>query len=195
MVDLLVEGAVEEAILRRLVPAAGLRPGRAWENRGRQYLIEQLPAFNRAARHWPILALMDFELTAGCVGDLIHRLLPDRDPRLCLRLAVRASEAWLMADAGGLAAFLRISADLVPRDPDSLLQPKVSMVGLARRSRDPGLRRAMVPRPNSGAPVGPAYTSTLIEFVRGRWDPEAAAEVSPSLRRALAAIRDLAHSG
>jgi hypothetical protein len=124
VVDLLVEGAVEEAILRRLVPEAGMRPGRVWGNKGRQYLIKQLPAFNRAARHRPILALMDFEGTKGCVGDFIQRLLPDRDPRRCLRLAVRASEAWLMADTRGLAGYFRISADVVPRDTDSLVQPK-----------------------------------------------------------------------
>jgi hypothetical protein len=73
--------------------------------------------------------------------------------------------------------------------------PKLSMVELARRSRNPGLRRALVPRPDSGARVGPAYTSALIDFVRNRWNPEAAAEVSPSLRRALAAIRGLGNSG
>src|SRR5260370_23757706 len=90
------------------------------------------------------------------------------------RVAVREVEAWLMADSLHLPSFLRIARAAVPAEPDSVTNPKLTMLNLARASRSSRIRRDMVPRPGSGANARPAYASRFIEFVtlRGwRVDP------------------------
>jgi len=65
------------------------------------------------------------------------------------------------------------------------------MVNLARASRRRDIREDLVPRPEGGRQVGPAYSSRLIEFVSGRWRPEIAARRAESLRRAIACLKRL----
>jgi hypothetical protein len=114
---------------------------------------------------------------------------------MLFRVAVRALEAWLLADRATCAAFLNVSADLVPAYPEQLFNPKLAMVNLARRSRSRQLVADMVPREGSGASEGPAYASRLQEFILARsggWRPEAAARNAPSLDRCIRALRTVA---
>jgi hypothetical protein len=53
----------------------------------------------------------------------------------------------------------------------------------------------MVPREAAGRPVGPAYTSRLIEYIEAHWRPDVAAQHAASLERALACLKRLAHKG
>jgi hypothetical protein len=109
-------------------------------------------------------------------------------------VAVRAVEAWLLADAERLAAFLGIRAALIPRDPDAEHDPKTTLVNLARRSRRRAIREDIVPREGSGGRVGPGYVGRLIEFVTAAengWRPGVAAGRSDSLRRCLEALQVL----
>ena len=107
-------------------------------------------------------------------------------------LAVRAVEAWLLADTERIAAFLRIARGRVPGDPETLDNPKATMVALTRASRRKDVREDMVPRDGSGRPIGPAYSSRLIEFISYSWRPEVAAERADSLRRAIDCLKCLA---
>jgi hypothetical protein len=121
--------------------------------------------------------------------------LPDRTPGMLFRVAVRAIEAWLMADRQRCAAFLQVSVDRVPADPEALSYPKRALVDVARKSRSGQIVADMVPRPGTGASEGPAYASRVQEFVTTSphlWRPEVAAENAESLRRCLRAIRSIA---
>jgi hypothetical protein len=84
---------------------------------------------------------------------------------MCFRVAVRETEAWLLADRERLARFLGISTSRIPLDPEAMDDPKSLMVDLARHSRRREIREDMIPRSGSGRNVGPAYVSRLIEFV------------------------------
>ena len=77
------------------------------------------------------------------------------------RVAVRAIEAWLLADAERLAKYLGIPRTLVPRFPDQGDHPKRTLVNLARRSRKRAIREGMTPRQGSGVQVGPEYLSCV----------------------------------
>lgn len=113
------------------------------------------------------------------------------------RLAVRAVEAWLLADAERLADFLSIRPARVPQLPDALDDPKKALVGLARRSRSSAIREDVVPRPGSHRPVGPGYTGRIVQFVTGPkslWRPDVAASNSDSLRRCIQGLRTLTSS-
>jgi hypothetical protein len=57
------------------------------------------------------------------------------------------------------------------------------------------IREDMLPRRGSGRPIGPAYTSRMIEFVENNWRPEVAARSSDSLRRCLVRLREIARGG
>lgn len=146
-----------------------------------------------AARHSPWLILADLDQDYECAPALVTDWIPKASAGLCLRIAVREVESWLLADAPALAKFLAIRTSRVPLSPDSLPSPKQTLVDLARLCRRGDIRQDIVPRLNSGNKIGPAYNSRLIEFVTEDWRPGVAEVSSPSLRSCRAAIARLHH--
>ena len=124
--------------------------------------------------------------------NFVADTLPSTSAGMCYRVAVRAVEAWLLADVERLAAYLGISQALIPRTaPDQDDDPKRTLVNLARRSRKRAIREGMAPRPESRVRVGPAYLSCVQAFVsadKNAWRPLVAQERSDSLRRCLLAL-------
>jgi hypothetical protein len=188
---IVVEGLSDEAVARRLAETSGFLVGAVYVKQGKQEVDPRLPAYAAASRFGPWLVLRDLDHDADCAPTLLGRLLPDRPPKLVVRIPVRAVESWLLADCERLAAFLGVSQASLPARPDELDQPKRALVALAARSRRRVLRRDMTPSEDSTAAVGPGYTSRVIEFVSELWEPRDAARRSPSLRRCLAALGDL----
>ena len=186
-----VEGDVDEAILRRLITEAGGDLGVVHVTNGKSRLTRGLRGFNSAARHSPWVVLVDLDRDGDCAPPFVQAWLPSPAPHMCLRVAVREAEAWLLADAAGLAAFLGVPVSRIPGDPDSLDDPKRELVSIASRSRRIAIREDLVPRPSSGRTEGPAYTSRILEFVLGTWNPAVAAVGSDSLRRCRRRIREL----
>lgn len=193
-IRILVEGITDEVVAKRLIEHAGLAPGAVYGGRGKPYLLQRLPAYNSAARFEPWVAVVDLDKDATCAPAFVAQTLPRPSDLMRLRVAVRAIESWLLADAERIAAFLGVRTALVPSSPDALTDPKTTLVNLARRSRRTAIRKDMVPREGSGARVGPAYTSRLIEFVVGSnapWRVDVAMEHSDSLRRCITALISL----
>jgi hypothetical protein len=193
-IDYVVEGPIDQVIVRRVMEYCGIIPGIAYGLRGKAYLLKKLANYNTAARFAPWLVVVDMDRDADCAAAFVAQTLPMRSVGMCYRVAVREIESWLLADAERLAAYLRVRVGAVPGDPDAVLDPKQLMVNLARQSRRSDLRKDMVPREGSGAPAGPAYTSRLLEFVQAStegWRVERASEHSESLRRCIAALQAL----
>lgn len=186
-----VEGLVDEAVVQRLIHHAGGLPGAVYGKGGKGPLRQKVAGYNNAARNAPWIVLVDLDREHECAPPLVHDWLPDAAPQLCFRVAVRAIEAWLLADHEGLAEFFRIRVNSIPRQPETHEDPKRLLVDLARSSRRPAIRREMVPRAGSGRPVGPAYTSRVIEYAQDRWRPEVAARRADSLRRAIGCLTRL----
>jgi len=112
---------------------------------------------------------------------------------MCFRVAVRAAEAWLLADRERLAQLLGVRTAFLPTDPDRLDNPKRELVDLARGSHRRALRDDLVPREGSGRSVGPLYTTRMIEFVQDDfegWRPSQAVRVSESLARCVLRLTD-----
>lgn len=187
-----VEGIVDEAVVHKLITHIGAMPGTIYGKQGKSSLRAKITGYNNAARHAPWMVLVDLDQDHECAPPLLDAWLPEPSPLLCFRVAVHEVEAWLLADAEHLANFLRIPRNTVPANPDELLNPKATMVNLARSSRNKAVREDMIPRQESGRQVGPAYSSRLIEFVCSSWHPDSAARRSDSLRRALLGLRRLA---
>jgi hypothetical protein len=186
-----VEGQLDAAVLRRLVVHAGGETVAVYGSKGKGYLAKKIGAYNNAARRTKWLVLVDLDRDCDCAPPFAQSLLPQPAAGMCLRVAVREVEAWLLADRSGLASFLEVDQALVPTDPEEEADPKRVVVRIAERSASRDIRRDMVPGSGSARSEGPAYVSRLSEFVAGRWKPERAAEHSDSLARCLKRLREL----
>jgi hypothetical protein len=187
-----VEGTVDEAVLRRLAEVTGIGLAGVYGRNGKADLLRRLPGYNNAAHRWPWIVLVDLDDAAECAPPALGRWLPHPAPHMCLRVAVPCVEAWLMADRERFAAFLAVPVQRVPDDPEGVPELKRFVVGLARRSRRRAVREDMAPRPKSGRAIGPGYVSRLVDFSLRLWRPEAAAQRSESLRRCLEAMGRIA---
>lgn len=182
---------VDEAVVTRLIHHAGGQAGNIYGGTGKDHLRRRINGYNQAAHYAPWIVLVDLDSDADCAPAIRDAWLPRPAPHLCFRIAVREIEAWLLADADTLAICLSVPLRQIPEDPEHLPNPKDTVVGLARRSRRRAVREDMVPRPDSGRRVGPAYTSRLTEYVETTWRPEVAARRSESLRRAIRCLEKL----
>lgn len=175
-----VEGLIDEAVLRRLIRETRKATlDSVYGKSGKDQIRNNLQGYNNATKFSPWILLVDLDQDEDCAPLFRAQWLSDPAPYLCFRVAVREVEAWMMADRERLARFLSISESRIPRDPESLGNPKRQLVNLARNSKKRAIREDMVPRPESGRDVGPAYTSRLIEFMqdeRNGWRPGVAAQ-------------------
>jgi hypothetical protein len=194
IISAVVEGDLDEAMLRCLIERENATLERVYGKRGKSHLKKRIDGYNRAARLAPWVVLMDLDHDADCAPPLRFACLPNPTRYMCFRIAVRAAEAWLLADRESLAQFLSVAVSLIPSSPETLDDPKQVMIDLAKRSRRRKIREAMVPRAGSGRKIGVLYNSVLIEFVQTRWKPEVAAAKSDSLRRCRERIRELVRS-
>lgn len=192
--NIATEDELSEAVASKLVAhIPGLALGQQYRRNGNGYLRSRLKSFSEIARRQPVLLLTDLD-TAPCAVSLLGNWLggTQQPPGLFLRVVVRSIESWLLADEEAAISLLGRQAFAgLPRDPESVADPKSLLLRLAARApRDVRLDLC----PAKGVPVrqGLAYNSRLSNFVREIWDPERAASRSESLRRALARMRILA---
>ncbi len=190
-VNLAVEGIVDRAVAERLILHVGAQVGNAYGLSGKSRLRSKVKAYCQAAHLSPWLILVDLNSDAECAPALIKAWSIQSTPCLCFRVAVRAVEAWLLAHADAVAAFLGVQTRLVPPDPESLADPKQTLVDLARQSPHKDIRQDMVPAPRAGRREGPAYAARLIDFVEHHWDLVVAAKRADSLRRAMECLEQL----
>lgn len=194
IVSAAVEGDLDQAVVERLARHVGVDVGPVYGKRGKAALKARLSGYNRAAQYQPWLVLVDLNQEADCAPPLRQRLLPAPAPRMCFRIAVRAVEAWLLADRERLARHLAVPFSSLAANPEMVADPKQFLVQIAARSWSRDVRGDMVPVPGSGRRVGPGYTGRLLQFVidihRG-WRPDVAAGTCDSLGRAIQCLRRL----
>ena len=195
LVYVAVEGRTDAPVAERMVEVVGLEPRTVIEAGGKSQLDPRIADLNRSGTGLNWLILRDLDHDAPCPSELIRSLVGEISPRVSLRVPVREVESWMLADADGFAKEFSIDKKVLPGRPDELDHPKLHLVNLCRRSRQSKIRQAMVPRPASGRKVGPEYASRLSAFARRAWDPERAARLSPSLGRALDAIKRMTVNG
>ncbi len=189
-ISVAVEGPVDEAVARRIIFEIGGSPGLTYGRLGKANLRDRIEGFNHAAARSPWFVLVDLN-HEECAPVLYGTWLPRPAAKMCLRVAIREVESWLLADREEIARFLGVAVARITRDPESLDDPKQTLVDVARRSRLRAIREDLVPRPGSGREVGPAYTARMAEYVASTWRPEIAAGAAASLRRCLERVSAL----
>ena len=189
-----VEGALDQAVLERLIRDAGASFGTIYIKRGKGNILRQLNSYNNAANNHPWVVLVDLDSDASCAPDFVVRYLPQPSQWMCFRIAVREIESWLLADRERLSKFLGIRKEKMPSKVEDLPSPKEELIKLAKKSKSRRIQEDIVPDPESGRLVGPAYSSRLIEFVidtTDGWRPRIAATQADSLARGMKCINEL----
>ncbi len=186
-INLAVEDVLSEFALRKILRTSGrtYEVQHCYGLQGNGYLKKSIVGFNRASQVCPFLLLTDLD-RGECAPILQAQWLTvSRDPNFLFRVAVREVEAWLLADRESIAGFFGVSLALVPRDPESLDDPKRELIGLASRSRRRDVREAIVPAPKTTARQGPDYNACLIRYIETAWNPLVAQHSADSLKRTL----------
>lgn len=193
-VTVVVEGPTDLSVLSRVLEFVDCSIDVAHGQRGKASIDRNILGYNNAANFSPWLVLRDLDHDAACAPELAAAILPVPSQWMRLRIAVRAMESWLLADAEALSNYLHTRRAHVPNNPDALDDPKRSLVDLARRSRRAAIRDDMVPAEGATSRVGPAYPSRVAEFARTEWRPDVARDHSESLRRCIESVRLLKHA-
>lgn len=186
-IAVVVEDDLSLAVLGRVIDSSGreFRITRPFVERGFGNIKRSIDKYRQASRVLPHIVLTDLD-NAECVVALRRAWDAETIPKTMLfRVAVRETEAWLLADQASFAEFAGIPIKKVPAWPDELADPKQTLVNLIRHSRRRRLAAELVPVQGSRVPIGPLYNERLSAFVRDVWDPEAAATCSPSLKRTI----------
>lgn len=194
-ISIACEGLLDRTILERLVAAHDLDIGPVYEMGGKQRLLSRLRGYVNAARFAPWVVQCDLDDDGDCAPELARRLVADPPPGLCLIIAVRQTELWLLADRRGISAHLRIGEAHVTESPEELGDAKAALVDLARRSRNRDVREDVVPAIGSGRRVGSGYTARMQAFVNQEWDFRRAAVTAPSLARLIGRMQQFARTG
>ena len=190
MINIAVEGESDREAAEAVVRAAGGTVGKVVVARGKTGLDPKIAKYNRASKHASWVVFRDSD--SRCPVELRARLTAEIsvwNPRFAVRIAHSMTEAWLMADREGFAEYFHVSPDRVPVDPEQIQDAKSALLSLCSRSSSRAIRRDAV---SSDGQTGALYVVTLNEFASTRWNVEAAAQRSPSLARAVRAIRALA---
>ena len=188
MTDLYIatEDALSEALAERIVEyvnqglCVAVRLGR----KGNSYLKQRMMELIRVAHSIPVLLMTDLDRIA-CAPTLISdwrgsQQLPDN---MLFRVAVREVEAWLLADREGFSNFSGVPVEKIPRYPESLEDPKQTLLGLVRRYGEKSIKIEILPARSSCARIGFGYNPILCQFVREVWSPVTAAKYADSLAR------------
>lgn len=191
VVTVACEGDGDVPIAKRLLEHVGLAMGTHYPCDGKGNLDKRLNAYNNAAKHAPWLVLRDLDTDADCAPTLVSEKLPTPGSQMAFRIAVRAAEAWLMADRERFATFFGVPITKVPREPESVRDPKTELLNLARRSKRREIRESVPVQKGMSSRVGPGYVEKIGAFATDHWRPDIAAVAAPSLAACIRRLRSL----
>lgn len=189
---LATEDAISETLAKCIVSYSNpeLELAAAMGRRGFGYLKSKVEELCQLARNFPVLMVTDLDHRACAPALLDEWTLGIQVPDLfMLRVAVRESESWLMADRIGFARFIGAPVSQIPRNPDEIADPKNHLLRLAQRYAPKDLKYDLLPRPGVRALVGPGYNQVLSRFALDSWRVENARQTSPSLDRMIERLR------
>jgi len=154
-------------IIQQVLPAASIAQDLGQTGNGKLKADLQAGKFTKLAKLNPVFLLTDLD-QAECAPTLRKAWLQANAApnNLLFRIAVREAEAWLMADTVAFTKFTGIGKGKIPRDLESVRNPK-----------------ELMPK------ASPSYNAVLCNFVQTQWNAERAAENAPSLQRAMERVR------
>ena len=159
---------------------------------GKGKIKKQITAYNQAAQHGYYFVITDLDNKYACAPLLIKDWLPDlASNQLLFRIAVQEIESWLLADRDNFAAFFSVNINLIPLKPDDEINPKHTVISLAKKSRKREIREAIVPI-DAYVKNGPGYNTQFQKYIENHWNIDSARKNSPSLDRAIKSLEKIA---
>ena len=191
-VNLATEDALSEAVGLKLIYTflPGFEIDLKLGRKGNGLLKRNISAYCEIAKRAPFLLITDLD-AATCAPALVSRWLGSITPpdSFLFRVAVREVESWLLADQVSMKRLLGNSVN-VPRDPDSVRDPKECLLHLAQGAPR-AVRRDLLIEKGSIASQGLGYNQRLCEYVKNFVEPIRAAERSDSLHRVIRGLEQL----
>lgn len=184
--NLVFEDDLSEYVMTRIVNSFGNKYliCNTYNGNGFGYIKSNINGFNQASSGVPFFVLTDLDNYTCPIALQNDWLCQPMRPNFIFRIAIREVEAWLLADIENFSHFLNVSAVNFPDNPEQEVDPKRSLINLARRSRRRAVREDIVPI-NDNASIGPNYNGRLMEFVNSNWDIDLAKGRSGSLLRTI----------
>lgn len=192
-INIAFEDILQEAALGKIFSALNCPfiISSRFSHNGKGYLKKNIHVFNKSSLSIPTIVITDLD-TAPCPPALIASWLPGSlNENFLFRIAVTEVESWLIAHREAFSAYIGIPKNKININPESIKDPKEFVVNLARKSKSKDIKYDLLPRPKSGASVGPNYNGCLAAFIVHHWDPLVAREHSASLLKAMRAITNL----
>lgn len=183
--DLVVEDALSESLVRRLTAAATQEfyLNVVYSRGGNGHIKENIARYNAAAKRTPFIVVTDLDYLA-CPSQLISDWLKvPVENNMLFRIAVREAEAWVLGDRPAFARLLGIGLAAIPARPETLRDPKLELLTLAKKSRIRRIREGLVREDFPNPMQGPDYNGILTQFVASSWNPDTAQDICPSLKR------------
>ena len=191
------EDELSEAVVYRLIEEAnhGLTVSVPMRAGGFGYLKNKAPDLLKLAHNVPVFLLADLD-TFVCPSALhenwlgTESILPDD---LLFRIAVREVEAWLLADREGFAAFTGAPVTQIPTTPETLADPKATLLHLVNRYGKREQKVGIVRKDGTNLKQGLEYNLQLGQFVadKKQWSLERALINANSLSRAYHRLCEL----
>jgi hypothetical protein len=66
LVNILVEGATDEPVAKKLLKHVGLEVGTTYGGKGKKHVLERVPMYNKAAHITPWFVLIDLDADSQC---------------------------------------------------------------------------------------------------------------------------------
>jgi hypothetical protein len=191
-ISIAVEDNLSEMVVRSLLRQSGKKfiINACYGKKGSGYLKKSIEGFNKAARVKPFLILTDLDKTEcapSLIGDWLGHTKSDN---LLFRIAVREVESWVMAHRKAFSSYFKVPEEIIPLKPDEIDNPKLQLMEIVKKSKIREYKEAIIPSSNSTATIGPNYNAVLGDFVANKWNAEKAVKYSPSLLRAVIAVRN-----
>ena len=185
------EDAITHQVMLKIYDYIGcISEYRAISCNGKGKIKKQIKAYNNAAQYGHYFIIADLDNEYECAPLLINEWLPAvRSDQLMFRVAVHEIESWLLADKENFADFFSISNKLIPLNPDEEMDPKRTVITLAKRSRKREIRESIIPI-DDYAIIGPEYNTKLQGFVQDYWTINTARRNSPSLDKAIKSLEE-----
>ncbi len=179
-----VEDELHEALVLRVCDYLNRQAPKIFIKKGKTKLIDktQVRKLNRDNNNQQFFMVVDLDNDSACAAAEKRRLLNGDTPSPALKIiiAVRAAEAWLLADRHELATYLGVALKHLPQRPEGETKPKETLINIARKSRNRHIKTALVPITDT-AKQGPEYNTQIADYVRDRWNLEAAKNNAASL--------------
>jgi hypothetical protein len=194
--NLVVEGKADEYVMLALfrhfnLPEPLIRTNRPYRVGGKKDdIVATLRKWNEAAKwdYWAIIIDMDHD--SDCVAEYKKSLLPNPSEKMIFRIAIRKIESWILADAQAVATYLGIKQSLVPTHPETLDDPKLSLLGLVHKSRRKDIKEDMLSQ--VGLKQGMRYPERIKELLQ-YWRPQIAQQSADSLKRCIHALTTISN--